>query len=42
VLLLRETDRHLGLCDTLALCFSDTRNERFVEHSQPCECCANA
>jgi hypothetical protein len=33
VLLLRETDRHLGLCDKLARCFSDTRDERFVEHS---------
>jgi len=35
VLLLRETDRHLGLCDKLARCFSDTRDERFVEHSLP-------
>jgi hypothetical protein len=33
VLLLRETDRHLGLCDKLARCFSNTRDERFVEHS---------
>lgn len=35
VLLLRETDRHLGLCDKLARCFSDTRDTRFVEHSLP-------
>ena len=35
VLLLRETDRHLGLCDKLARCFSDTRDERFVEHRCP-------
>ncbi len=35
VLLLREADRHLGLCDKLARCFSDTRDERFVEHSLP-------
>jgi hypothetical protein len=33
VLLLRETDRRLGLCDKIARCFSDTRDERFVEHS---------
>lgn len=35
VLLLRETDRHLGLCDKLARCFNDTRDKRFVEHSLP-------
>lgn len=35
VLLLRETDRHLGLCDKLARCFSDNRNQHFVEHSLP-------
>jgi len=35
VLLLRETDRRLSLCDRLARCFSDTRDERFVEHSLP-------
>lgn len=35
VLLLRETDRHLGLCDKLARCFSDNRHQRFVEHSLP-------
>jgi Transposase DDE domain group 1 len=35
VLLLRETDRRLGLCDKLARCFSDTRDERFVEHTLP-------
>jgi hypothetical protein len=35
VLLLRETDRHLDLCDKLARCFSDIRDERFVEHSLP-------
>ena len=34
-LLLRETDRRLGLCDRLARCFSDTRDGRFVEHSLP-------
>lgn len=34
-LLLREMDRHLGLCDKLARCFSDTRDERFVEHALP-------
>jgi hypothetical protein len=35
VLLLREMDRHLGLCDKLARCFSDTRNPSFVEHALP-------
>jgi hypothetical protein len=35
VLLLREMDRHLGLCDKLARCFSDTRNQSFVEHTLP-------
>lgn len=35
VLLLRETDRRLGLCDKLARCFSDTRDGRFVEHALP-------
>ena len=32
VLLLRETDRSLGLTDKLAGCFSDERDHRFVEH----------
>lgn len=31
-LLLRETDRRFGLCDRLAGCFEDRRNQRFVEH----------
>lgn len=35
MLLLRETDRHRGLCDKLARCFSDTRDEHLVEHSLP-------
>lgn len=35
VLLLRETDRHLGLCEKLVRCFSDTCDGRFVEHSLP-------
>ena len=26
VLLLREMDRHMGLCDKLARCFADTRH----------------
>jgi hypothetical protein len=32
-LLLREMDRRLGLCTKLARCFTDTRDERFVEHA---------
>ena len=35
VLLLREMDRHIGLCDKLARCFSDTRHPGFVEHALP-------
>lgn len=35
VLLVREMDRHLGLCDKLARCFSDTRHPAFVEHALP-------
>jgi hypothetical protein len=35
VLLLREMDRHLGLCDKLARCFSDARHPDFVEHALP-------
>lgn len=34
-LLLRETDRLTGLCAKLAGCFSDFRNQRFVEHALP-------
>lgn len=33
VLLLREVDRKLGLCDKIACCFKDGRNQSFVEHS---------
>lgn len=35
VLLLREMDRHMGLCDKLARCFTDARHPAFVEHSLP-------
>lgn len=35
VLLLREMDRHIGLCDKLARCFADARNPSFVEHALP-------
>jgi hypothetical protein len=35
VLLLREMDRHMGLCDKLARCFTDARDPRFVEHALP-------
>ena len=34
-LLLREMDSHLGLCDKLARCFTDTRDPDFVEHDLP-------
>lgn len=34
-LLLREVDRVTGLCAKLARCFSDFRNQRFVEHTLP-------
>jgi hypothetical protein len=32
VLLLREVDRGMGLCDKLARCFTDHRNPNFIEH----------
>ena len=35
MLLLREMDHHLGLCEKIARCFADTRDGRFVEHSLP-------
>lgn len=34
-LLLRQLDQSLGLCEELAGCFSDFRDQRFVEHSLP-------
>lgn len=34
-LLLRQLDQSLGLCEELAGCFSDFREQRFVEHSLP-------
>lgn len=34
-LLLREVERNSGLCSKLARCFSDFRNQRFVEHPLP-------
>lgn len=34
-LLLREMDRRDGLCEKLARCFSDARNQAHVEHSVP-------
>lgn len=33
VLLLKQIDRGLGVCQRLAGCFSDSRNQIFVEHS---------
>jgi len=35
VLLLRQVDHGLGLSRTLAACFRDTRDARFVDHSLP-------
>jgi hypothetical protein len=35
VLLLREMDRHMGLCDKLARCFADARHPGFIEHALP-------
>ena len=35
VLLLRQVDHGLGLSRTLATCFRDTRDARFVDHSLP-------
>ena len=35
VVLLRQVDAHLGLIRTLAECFTDTRQQVFVEHSVP-------
>jgi hypothetical protein len=35
VLLLRQMDRGLGLSRSLAACFRDTRDERWVDHSVP-------
>ncbi len=35
VLLLRQVDQGLGLSRTLAACFHDTRDARFVEHAVP-------
>jgi len=35
VLLLRQVDRGLGLSRTLAACFHDTRDRRWVDHSVP-------
>lgn len=35
VLLLRQVDAHLGLTRTLAQCFYDARDQRFVDHSLP-------
>ena len=35
VLLLRQLDRGLGLSRTLAVCFRDLRDPRFVEHALP-------
>jgi len=35
VLLLRQVDHGLGLSRTLATCFRDTRDARFVDHSVP-------
>src|SRR2546426_9884534 len=35
VLLLRQVDHGLGLCRTLASCFHDTRDARWVDHSVP-------
>jgi hypothetical protein len=35
VLLLRQIDQGLGLSRTLAACFHDTRDARFVEHAVP-------
>ena len=35
VLLLRQVDAHLGLIRTLAECFTDTRQQVFVDHSVP-------
>jgi hypothetical protein len=34
-LLLRQVDANLGLTQTLSQCFSDTRDQRFVDHSLP-------
>jgi hypothetical protein len=34
-LLLRQVDTNLGLTQTLSQCFSDTRDQRFVDHSVP-------
>lgn len=34
-LILREVEKKLGVIDRLAGCFSDYRNQRFVEHSIP-------
>jgi len=34
-LLLREVDRHSGLCAKLAACFTDGRDQKFVEHALP-------
>jgi len=34
-LLLRQIDRGLGISRSLAACFSDWRNQDFVEHSVP-------
>ncbi len=31
-LLLRQIDQKLGLCEKLAGCFTDRRDQRFVEH----------
>ena len=35
VLLLSELDQKLGLSESFARCFSDVRDQRFVEHSVP-------
>ena len=35
VLLLRQVDPGLGLSRTLAACFDDTRDARYVDHSVP-------
>lgn len=35
VLLLSEMDQRMGLCDKLARCFCDTRNQDYVDHSLP-------
>jgi hypothetical protein len=35
VLLLREVDRSMGLCEKLAKCFTDFRDQDYVEHALP-------